>query len=223
MVEPSPPKKWWETTPAILSALAALIGAIVGLIAALNQIGVFENKKPTPQPTMPVAIAPSSPGASQPTTPAPSPPPPQHKARFTTLQLPDLPKCSLSGSYCEPNMCWAELQLRICGVNVCPNSACNIPPLGNTYVPLNDSAQISLGEARGQALHFEVRRIPECQITGRYCGPENCTEESQIVFCGVKICPNSSCNIEPFGNSSDIHKRTTVSIPLGAQRDVKPK
>jgi hypothetical protein len=65
MVEPSPSKKWWETTPAILSALTALIGAIVGLIVALNQIGVFENKTPALQSTRPVAVAPSPPAAYQ--------------------------------------------------------------------------------------------------------------------------------------------------------------
>lgn len=45
-------KHWWQTAPAILGGLATLIGAITGLLIALNKVGIF-NSEPqvTVQPT----------------------------------------------------------------------------------------------------------------------------------------------------------------------------
>ena len=39
---PSKPVSFWKTLPGILTALATLLTAIVGLIAGLNQLGIFE-------------------------------------------------------------------------------------------------------------------------------------------------------------------------------------
>jgi hypothetical protein len=48
MAEGQRPPKWWQTVPGILTATAAIVTAVTGLIAALNQTGVFDRK---PQPT----------------------------------------------------------------------------------------------------------------------------------------------------------------------------
>ena len=42
--DPSPPTSWWQTLPGILTAMAATITAITGLVAALTQTGLL---KPT--------------------------------------------------------------------------------------------------------------------------------------------------------------------------------
>jgi hypothetical protein len=47
--------QWWQTLPAVIAGLATLITALAGLIAALNQIGLF---RPSSQPvSSPQAIA----------------------------------------------------------------------------------------------------------------------------------------------------------------------
>lgn len=45
MDQESKSKPWWQTVPAILTALATFIGAVVGLIVALNQLGVFNGQE----------------------------------------------------------------------------------------------------------------------------------------------------------------------------------
>jgi hypothetical protein len=35
---------WWHTFPGIVTAVATFIGAVTGLIVALNQIGLFESR-----------------------------------------------------------------------------------------------------------------------------------------------------------------------------------
>jgi hypothetical protein len=44
MVEDPKPQRWWSTLPGILTALAALITAMTGLVAALYQTGVLGSK-----------------------------------------------------------------------------------------------------------------------------------------------------------------------------------
>ena len=41
-------RNWWESVPGALTAVAAFIGAISGLIAGLNQLGVI-NRSRTPE------------------------------------------------------------------------------------------------------------------------------------------------------------------------------
>lgn len=46
-------KSFWTTLPGILTAIAALIGAIVGLLNAFHSLGWLEsNTRPTPIPTV---------------------------------------------------------------------------------------------------------------------------------------------------------------------------
>jgi len=40
------PKRWWQTMPAILGGLAALIGAITSLLLALGQLGIINGTNP---------------------------------------------------------------------------------------------------------------------------------------------------------------------------------
>lgn len=40
--DPSRPSSWWQTLPGILTAIAATITAITGLVAALNQTGLLK-------------------------------------------------------------------------------------------------------------------------------------------------------------------------------------
>lgn len=47
---PSNSESFWKTLPGILTALITLITAIIGLVASLNQIGVFDQfNKPDAQ------------------------------------------------------------------------------------------------------------------------------------------------------------------------------
>lgn len=45
MGQESNSKRWWQTVPAILAGLATFIGAVTGLIVALNQMGVFNGQE----------------------------------------------------------------------------------------------------------------------------------------------------------------------------------
>jgi len=66
--EPSKPQSWWQTLPGILTAVAALITAVTGLIVALNQAGALPRRSstistsPTPSTTL-SAGAPGEPAA----------------------------------------------------------------------------------------------------------------------------------------------------------------
>ncbi len=59
--ESSKPQKWWQTLPGILTAVAAIITAVTGLVIALNQAGVFSGTSktgsPSPTPTSSPPIA----------------------------------------------------------------------------------------------------------------------------------------------------------------------
>jgi hypothetical protein len=43
MAEQPKPQSWWQTLPGILTAAAAIITAITGLVVALHQVGFFRN------------------------------------------------------------------------------------------------------------------------------------------------------------------------------------
>jgi hypothetical protein len=64
MAQDHPPQKWWHTIPGFLTAMAAIITAVAGLIIPLYQAGYFDTKK------QPVSQAPTT------TVPAPEPPSP---------------------------------------------------------------------------------------------------------------------------------------------------
>lgn len=57
--EPSKSQSWWQTLPGILTAVAAIITAITGLIVALNQAGGFsrESNSASPSPTQTAALS----------------------------------------------------------------------------------------------------------------------------------------------------------------------
>ncbi|MGH9840943.1 MAG: hypothetical protein ACREEM_19485 [Blastocatellia bacterium] len=44
MAEEQKPQGWWQTLPGILTAIAAIITAVTGLIAVLYKTGVFDGK-----------------------------------------------------------------------------------------------------------------------------------------------------------------------------------
>jgi len=80
---------WWQTAPGLMTAVAAMIAAITGLITGLNQAGLLDRAKPAP-----VAQAEPLPAQQQPTqqqeesgavnpapAPAPSTAPPSRPAR----------------------------------------------------------------------------------------------------------------------------------------------
>ncbi|HEV2664793.1 MAG TPA: hypothetical protein VG324_07775, partial [Blastocatellia bacterium] len=69
MADESPkPQSWWQTLPGILTAVAGIITAATGLIVALTQAGVFQGKEKTvsstPTPTVTLAPAPITDGAT---------------------------------------------------------------------------------------------------------------------------------------------------------------
>lgn len=72
-------KQWWQTLPAIIGGLAALVTALTGLLVALNQSGVFKQteKKPAPAEKVVTGVTAAKSGksaeGSKPITPAPSP------------------------------------------------------------------------------------------------------------------------------------------------------
>ena len=68
-------KGWWQTIPGILTATAAIITAVTGLIVALHQVGIFDGEKqkaPQNDAIKPPKMA-ESPAAPPPSTPKPSP------------------------------------------------------------------------------------------------------------------------------------------------------
>lgn len=91
MVDEAKSHSWWQTLPGLLTALAAGITAISGLIAALYQAGIVGRKDATPSP----AVATTDPGPGAPASPAtaglaaPSPPPAPLPAVERQVELPD--------------------------------------------------------------------------------------------------------------------------------------
>ncbi len=65
MAEDQEPRRWWLTMPAILGGLATLIGAVSGLIVALDQVGVL-NGGPAPGAPETPAVA----GEARPASPS---------------------------------------------------------------------------------------------------------------------------------------------------------
>lgn len=63
MTDDRKPQKWWQTVPGILTAMAATITAVTGLIVALQQAGMFEARTPR-DATKPPAMAGTGPGPS---------------------------------------------------------------------------------------------------------------------------------------------------------------
>lgn len=68
MADEGKPGSWWHTLPGVLTAVAGIIGAVSGLLIALNQIGFFEAAK-EPQPKK-AEVAPPKPAPPQPPAPA---------------------------------------------------------------------------------------------------------------------------------------------------------
>ncbi|MEX2223657.1 MAG: hypothetical protein WEG40_17855 [Candidatus Rokuibacteriota bacterium] len=54
MTNEQKPQKWWQTVPGILTAIAATITAVTGLIVALQQAGVFQSQT---NPSAPVRVS----------------------------------------------------------------------------------------------------------------------------------------------------------------------
>jgi hypothetical protein len=86
-------KSWWTTMPGLLTALAAIITAVGGLVAALGQTGVFGGKSAAPaastalaqvEPVAPVAARPAEPSARPQSAVAPSSPAAIKGVRVTT-------------------------------------------------------------------------------------------------------------------------------------------
>jgi hypothetical protein len=63
---------WWQTAPGLLTAAAGIITAVTGLVVALNQAGIFEQKKPRPAAAVSARAARTATvlPAPQPTSPA---------------------------------------------------------------------------------------------------------------------------------------------------------
>lgn len=75
MGEGEKPTSWWQTLPGVLTAIAAVIGAVSGLIIALKQAGVFDAKEePAPPKAAIVPQIPAPPPAQPQPQPRPQPP-----------------------------------------------------------------------------------------------------------------------------------------------------
>lgn len=85
--EPGIPK-WWQTVPGLLTATAAVITALTGLIVALNQVGLFDRRSAQAPPAQSDTAAPAdtnSPSKEPVAVPAAAPPP----ASAQAIQMPD--------------------------------------------------------------------------------------------------------------------------------------
>jgi hypothetical protein len=62
---------WWQTAPGLMTATAAVIAAVTGLIGGLNQVGLLDRVKAPPTATAPVPTPAPESGATRPdSTPA---------------------------------------------------------------------------------------------------------------------------------------------------------
>ena len=88
MVDQSKSQHWWQTVPGMLTAVAAMITAVTGLIIALQQTGVFK-EKPALEPSsaaQSVALPMAAKSASEPEN---FPTSPKHSASDQAIQMPD--------------------------------------------------------------------------------------------------------------------------------------
>ena len=58
------PKSWWGTIPGVLTAIAALLTAVTGLIVALRQTSRMEAQTTKATPEKPAISAPATPRPS---------------------------------------------------------------------------------------------------------------------------------------------------------------
>ena len=65
LADDSKPQHWWQTVPGCLTAVAAIITAMTGLIIALNQISNRDAAKPNPPLQSPPAASPVAPVAKE--------------------------------------------------------------------------------------------------------------------------------------------------------------
>jgi hypothetical protein len=79
-------KVWWQTLPGLLTAAAAILTAVTGLLVALNQIGLFHHAQP-PAP-VPSTTSESAPGSSSSAAPASGTQAPAANPASQSLPLP---------------------------------------------------------------------------------------------------------------------------------------
>lgn len=81
-------QKWWQTVSGILTAAAAIITAVTGLIVALQQVGVFDRPITAGSPTQnkTVSLLETAKDRAEPRS---APPSNSHPATDRTIQLPD--------------------------------------------------------------------------------------------------------------------------------------
>jgi hypothetical protein len=74
MSDPDTPRSWWQTLPAVIAGLTALLTALAGLVVAVKQTGWFEARKEIAVTTArSAAPAANPPATATPRTPRPGP------------------------------------------------------------------------------------------------------------------------------------------------------
>lgn len=63
---------WWQTAPGLMTAVAAMIAAVTGLITGLNQTGLLDREQPAPVAQAPAPRQEESGAVNPKTSPAPS-------------------------------------------------------------------------------------------------------------------------------------------------------
>jgi len=82
-------QKWWQTVPGILTAAAAIITAITGLIVALQQAGVFDRPITAVSPTQNKTASLPERAKKDRAEPGSGPASTSHPVTDRTIQLPD--------------------------------------------------------------------------------------------------------------------------------------
>ena len=144
------PTNWWATLPGLLTAAAAVITAVTGLLLGLGQLGVFDANVPATAPGSPIGAGSSRPGSPASGLSNPTPGsgtgwsvslPAERKYRSDDVQYeildaqvrPDVDgkitltfsvRCSNYGRY-DINFWDSTFRLNAGGVSVSPNSGLN--------------------------------------------------------------------------------------------------
>ena len=144
------PTNWWATVPGLLTAAAAVITAVTGLLLGLGQLGVFDANMPVTAPGSPIGAGSPEPGSPASASSKPTPGngtglavslPAERKYRSADVEYeildaqvrPDVAgkitltfsvRCSNYGRY-DINFWDATFRLNAGGVSVAPDSGLN--------------------------------------------------------------------------------------------------
>jgi hypothetical protein len=153
-------QRWWQTVPGILTAIAATVTAVTGLILALQQTGVIGGNATSATGAQQNSTTPSAP--REPADATPGPGPAQAVATRQAIQMPDGRSVTmhLVGAKYQYTIVSAERQAQPPGKQLLHFRIRVWTDSSSGLLFWNDSFRVSVGELRFAPTTFVSRAVP---------------------------------------------------------------